>query len=94
MVKQTIVERFNQLERQIFVHSYLYYGEDKNIIDDSFFDSRMYSLVELMNSEPDEFKKSVYYVQFKDFEGGTGADLDYRRPEIINIAKHLIGDFK
>ena len=44
-----------------------------------------------MNSHPDDFSKSVYYVQFKNFEGGTGSDLDYNRPEIINIATRVLG---
>jgi len=91
MAEQTIIERFNQLERQILVHSYLYYGLDKNIIGDSEFDHMMYYMVELMGSNPDDFSKSVYYVQFKNFEGGTGSDLDYNRPEIINIATRVLG---
>lgn len=37
-MEQTILEKINQREYQILVHSFLYYKLDKNIIDDSKFD--------------------------------------------------------
>lgn len=56
-VKQTILEKINQREYQILVHSFLYYKLDKNIIDDSKFDFFMYDLVELMKNHENEFLK-------------------------------------
>jgi len=90
-MKQTILEKINQREYQILVHSFLYYKLDKNIIDDSKFDFFMYDLVELMKNHENEFLKSVFYSEFKSFEGGTGADLRYDTEQIKRISMRLIG---
>lgn len=89
-MKQTILEKINQREYQILVHSFLYYKLDKNIIDDSKFDFFMYDLVELMKNNENEFLKSVFYSEFKGFKGGTGADLKYNTEQIRRISMRLI----
>lgn len=89
-MEQTILEKINQREYQILVHSFLYYKLDKNIIDDSKFDFFMYDLVELMKNHENEFLKSVFYSEFKSFEGGTGADLKYDTEQIRRISTRLI----
>jgi len=51
----------------------------------------MYDLVELMKNHENEFLKSVFYSEFKSFEGGTGADLRYDTEQIKRISMRLIG---
>jgi len=94
MVKQTIVERFNQLELQMLVHSLLYYGMNKNIISDNFFDHIMYEFVDMKNKYPEELKQSSHYEDFADFEGATGCNLRYDTPEIRNIVRKLLRNLK
>lgn len=42
-----------------------------------------------MKKYPEEFMKSVYYEDFKDYEGATGHGLDYKKPEIVQVANRL-----
>lgn len=85
---QTKLERINQIERQVLVHSYLYYALDTNIISDPRFDEIMEALLPYKYSP--EFKESAYYKDFLDFDGSTGMDLPYRNPEIVNIGQRLL----
>lgn len=68
----------NRRERQILLHSCIYYEIDKNIISDYQFDMWSKELVELMEAYPNEFKASEYYSEFKEFTGSSGAFLNYR----------------
>lgn len=86
---QTPLKDINMYERKVLLHSYLYYQLDKNVIGDEKFDEWCFDLVRLMEEYPEEFKQSVYYKDFKDFDGSTGADLHYKKPEIVNRASHL-----
>ena len=45
-----VLQTINQRERQIMVHSYLYYERDTSIITDSTFDKWMRELVDLKNN--------------------------------------------
>lgn len=67
----------NRRERQILLHSCIYYEIDKNIISDYQFDMWSKELVELMEAYPNEFKASEYYSEFKEFTGSSGAFLNY-----------------
>lgn len=86
----TALEKINQRERQILVHSYLYYELDESVVDDFAFTRWTYDLVDLMSSHPKEFEQSVYYKDFKDYEGATGHGLDYKKPEIVRVATRLL----
>lgn len=68
----------NRRERQILLHSCIYYELDKNIISDYQFDMWSKELVELMEAYPKEFKASAYFLEFKEFTGSSGAFLNYR----------------
>lgn len=85
-----VLQTINQRERQIMVHSYLYYERDTSIITDSIFDRWMRELVDLKNKYPREFKKSALYEDFKNFEGGTGMGLPYTQIWVINKAEFLL----
>lgn len=78
----------NRRQRQILVHSFLYYQLNDNLISDHTFDKWSKELAELMKTE--EAKQSVYYKDFKDFTGASGFDLPYTNPEIQNVGLHLI----
>lgn len=86
---QTIVEKINQRERQIYMGSYLYYEMNTNVISDSAFDKRMVELSQLREEYPDEFRQSEFYKDYKDWEEGSGAFLKYDRPSIRKMAKVL-----
>lgn len=73
----------------MLLHSYLYYELDKSIVDDFKFTQWTYEVVDLMKKYPEEFLKSVYYEDFKDYEGATGHGLDYNKPEIVQVANRL-----
>jgi len=85
-----IVELMSRRQRQILVHSYLYYDKNANLIDDSTWSKWAEELVELQNTYPDLTVKTPYYEQFLDFDASTGFNLDFRKPEIISRAEHLL----
>lgn len=64
-----MLDLINRRERQILLHSCIYYELDKNIISDYQFDIWSKELVELMEA---------YLKEFKEFTGSSGAFLNYR----------------
>ena len=84
-----ILSRINQLESQIYLHSYLYYERDTNVIEDHDFDKMMTDLDSMRERYPDEFKQSLYYDDYKDWKEGSGAFLNYNIPRIQKWAKIL-----
>lgn len=80
----------NRRQRQILVHSCLYYRWDYNIIDDHTYDYWCKELAELIVQHPEEFKKTVYYQDYIGFDGSTGFDLPSGNPEIVSTAYHLM----
>ena len=74
---QTIEEKIKQRRLQMLVHSYIYYELDKNIVDDATWSRWAMELVKLQNDNPIASKKVIYYEQFKDWDGSTGAFLQY-----------------
>lgn len=77
-LNQAKLSLINRRERQILVHSCIYYELDQNIISDYDFDLWSKELVGLMESYPNEFKASEYFGEFKEFTGASGAFLNYR----------------
>ena len=88
-MKQTILEKINQRESQILLGSYLYYQKNTNIVEDHVFDNWMVELAELRDKYPKEFSQSRYYEDYKDWNEGSGAFLDYAKPNIVKLAKVL-----
>lgn len=91
--KHPIREEINRRERQILVHSYLYYVLSENIIEDYEYDKIGKRLAELIRNYPEEHKMSRYYKFFKDFgQDGcySGYQLPKDLPEIINNAYRLL----
>jgi NAD-dependent DNA ligase adenylation domain len=85
-----LLELMNRRQRQILVHSFLYYQLNENIISDHTFDLWSKELAELIKNYPDTFKQSVYYEGFKEFDGSSGYDLPYSIPDIQNTGYKLL----
>jgi len=71
----SILEKINQRQRQMIVHSVLYYRYDTNIIDDRTWNRWARELVVLQKDHPDITKESAFYEEFKTWDGATGFDL-------------------
>ena len=83
------------LQRQIIVHSILYYELNTTVISDSEFDFLSKQLVELQKQvSKEELEKSQYYYVFYDFDGSTGFHLWYRLKDsdktyLLSISKQV-----
>ena len=86
---QTIEEKIKQRRLQMLVHSYIYYELDKNIVSDAQWSGWAMELVKLQNDNPIASKKVIYYEQFKDWDGNTGAFLQYDK-SIKEKANYLL----
>lgn len=85
-----ILELITRRERQILVHSYIYYDLNTNLISDSTYDEWSKELAQLIKDNPEEFKKSENYQGFKGFDGSTGMDLPYREQKVEAVALGLL----
>lgn len=90
MVNQTIAEKIRQRRLQILVHSFIYYDLNENIISDDKWSQWATELVYLQNEYTEISKNVIYYDTFKNFDGSTGFDLDYRNPDIMSKAYRLL----
>lgn len=75
-MKKSNIER---LQRQLIVHSFIYYRYNTSIWTDDKFDKAAYLLVDVKHTAA--FKKSKFYGLFKDFDGSTGYHLLKAKPE-------------
>lgn len=87
---EILIELMNRRQRQILVHSFLYYQLNTNTIADHTFDSWSKELASLMKSNPELAKQTVYYKGFKEFDGSSGYDLPYALPEIQQVGYRLL----
>lgn len=77
MDENAILELINRRQRQILVHSFIYYQLNDNIVPDHVFDEWVRELSHLMKKYKEIAKKSECYKDFKYFDGSTGFDLPY-----------------
>lgn len=89
-INNEILAFINRRERQILVHSFIYYELNSNLITDETFDQWSKELVQLMNTHPKEFQMSEHFNEFEDFEGNTGMDLMYRSAWVVATATNLL----
>lgn len=87
---EEILELMNRRQRQILVHSNLYYRQNTNIIPDSTYDAWSHELADLIQAHPREFRKSTWYRAFQNFDGNTGMDLPITHPWVEGTATHLL----
>lgn len=87
--KLKIAEKIQQRRRQILVHSYIYYELDQNIVSDFKWSTWAKELAELQQKYPNMSKKIPYAEQFTDWDGSSGAFLEYD-DSIKNVAHRLL----
>lgn len=88
-IMQTISEKIKQRRRQILVHSYIYYELNDNIVSDHKWASWAKELQTLQSLYPKESKETEYADEFKNFDGSSGAFLNFDE-NIKKIANHLL----
>lgn len=88
--KLKIAEKIQQRRRQMLVHSYIYYVLDDNIVSDAQWAKWAKELAELQSKFPNMSKKIPYAEQFIDWDGSTGAFLQYD-DSIVEVAERLLG---
>ena len=89
-IDSEILELINRRERQILVHSNLYYRQNVNLITDAQYDKWSHELYDLIQQHPKEFRKSAWYSAFVTFDGNTGMGLPYTDPWVEGTATHLL----
>lgn len=83
---QRIVSSFiNRRQRQILVHSYIYYVLDQNLIDDYTWSKWAQELVDISAAYPDIAAQSEFANDFEGFDGSTGAFFDFEDVRMIGI---------
>jgi hypothetical protein len=86
----TIKEKIRQRRRQMLVHSYIYYELDDNIVSDAQWAKWAKELEQLQKNYPKESAEVEEYEQFKDWDGSSGAFLNFGE-NIKTVAKILLG---
>lgn len=87
-MNQTISEKIRQRRRQMYVHSYLYYEMNQNIVSDHVWAKWAKELAELQAKYPKESSEVEYYEDFKDWDGSSGAFLNF--PDFSKTVAHRL----
>lgn len=92
MNDKELLSFINRRERQLLVHSYIYYECNESIISDDQWTEWAKELVKLRDDNIDIFDQSAYADVFREFDYSTGYDLysGYMRPEVIKDAELLL----
>jgi len=89
-MSQETLSLINRRQRQILVHSCLYYQFNENLIQDHVYDAWSKELAELIHDYPDEFRESAYSTVFRDYDGCSGFDLPFSDPRILGVVEGLL----
>ena len=81
--------KIQQRRLQMLVHSYIYYELNENIISDATWSRWAKELEKLQKKYPKTSKKVPYHEQFKNWDGSSGAFLDFD-DKIIGTANYLL----
>ncbi len=92
-MEQTIKEKILQRRRQMLVHSYIYYELNQNIVSDHQWAKWAKELEQLQKDYPKESSEVMYYEDFKNWDGSSGAFLNFGE-DIKTVAKILLGEIK
>jgi hypothetical protein len=86
-----IAEKIQRRRYQMLVHSYIYYELDNNLIHDSQWSKWATELAELQSKYPEISNQVIYAEDFEDWDGSTGAFLNFKnKPNIITTARSLL----
>ncbi len=86
---QTIKEKIRQRRRQMLAHSYIYYELNDSIISDATWSKWATELAQLQKDYPKESAEVEEYENFKDWDGSSGAFLNFGE-NIKTVAKILL----
>lgn len=75
--KLQVAEKIQRRRLQLLVHSYIYYQLDQNIVSDSTWSKWAKELAELQAKYPNMSKRIPYAKEFADWDGSTGAFLEF-----------------
>lgn len=81
-----VIEKMNQLQQQILVHSILYYRLGCSIWTDAKWNSKAKELQALAKQYPQEYMKTILFQEFKDFSWVSGYDLPLYSPHYTSVA--------
>jgi len=87
-----IASKILQRRYQMLVHSYIYYDLNDSLISDNDWMEWANELVYLQKEFPEVACQVKYADEFKNFDGSTGFNLDYRKPNIISFAHQLLNE--
>ena len=92
--------KISYLQRQVIVHSLLYYELNESVISDKDFDDLSRQLVRMQRSaSKDDLRNSQYYYCLKDFDGSTGFYIKSKlnkidRERLFGIAMVVLRNYK
>lgn len=90
----SIADKISYKQRQILIHSFIYYNLDNNRISDQDYDKLSYSLVDMMKKHPDGFRQSEYKDVFEFFDASSGfglyESLTDEQKEMIEVIAHYL----
>lgn len=81
-----IIEKINQLQQQILVHSILYYRLGCSIWSDAKWNSKAKELQAMAETYTEEYQESILFQEFKDFSWVSGYDLPLYDPKYTAVA--------
>ena len=85
-----IASLINRRQRQILVHSIIYYQFDDNLISDWQYTKWAGELAELQKQYPEIAAKSIFAKAFEDYEGCTGYNLPLDNSWGVLTARKLL----
>lgn len=88
-IDNKVLARINQLERQILVHSYIYYEKNSNIWDDHFYDAHCKELYNLLTTYPTEARLAQWAPAFDNYDHSTGFNLPIYDDWVVGKAEYL-----
>lgn len=90
MTKQEIAELINRRQRQVLVHSIIYYKLNANLISDAQWAAWALELEELQAKYPEIALEQRYGKAFVDFDHSTGMSLPLEDPDAVYTARMLL----
>ena len=87
---QQIAEKINQRQRQILVHSVIYYKLNDSLISDSTWSRWAVELYNLQKNYPKIAETVPYHNAFKDFDPSTGCNLPLDDEWAVGTAIYLL----
>lgn len=88
--KNQLKELMERRQRQILVHSIIYYKYDQNIVSDYTWSKWAKELYDMQKANPEIAKDTALYDIFKDFDYSTGSNLPMDHERGDHIARCLM----